>query len=266
MARALVSFVLRELTTAPPSAALVGPVMIAATLVAAPSSVAGQNPAHPGSTLSGVVIDEMGGYVPKVTVVLKGVQQKERKSKTNATGRYEFVGLPPGDYVLEAVERGFRREPEKVTTAAADVQHDVVLHLGILRESVVTLTRIQPDSARDSGPAKVPQPPTCTPPTVAGGIGGRVRPPLKLRDVRPQYPERLERERRAGTVIISGTVNEQGRTMNLQVRNTAHADLSQAALDAVARWEFAPVYLNCVAVPIQLVVTFYFGWTPPNAR
>jgi TonB family protein len=210
------------------------------------------------ATLSGLVVDQMGAYIPKAALVLENDRKKKRKTRADDTGRYEFAGLPPGEYVLDVLVEGFRSPHAAVAIAAPGHRRDVTLELGGLFEAVFVGQSLS-DARRDSGPAARRPPPTCDPPAVRGGLGGRVRPPVKLRHVVPQYPPQLERQGIAGRVDVIGVVDANGSPVRLEAIEGSRSEFVDAALEALSRWEFAPAYLNCVAVPVQLAVRVQFG-------
>ena len=89
-----------------------------------------------------------------------------------------------------------------------------------------------------------------------GGDGG-VRPPRKIKDVKPMFPQRALSERARGTVIIEATIGEDGRVRQAVVVHSI-ATLDQAALDAVRQWEYAPSVINGVAVAVIMLVVVNF--------
>jgi TonB family protein len=210
------------------------------------------------ATLSGLVVDQMGAYIPKAALVLENARKKKRKTRTDDTGWYEFAGLPPGEYVLDVLVEGFKSPHATVTVTAPGHRRDVTLALGGLFEAVFVGESL-PDARGDSGPAATRPPPTCDPPAVRGGLGGRVRPPVKLRHVVPQYPPQLERQGIAGRVDVIGIVDANGRPVRLEAIEGSRSEFVDATLEALSRWEYAPAYLNCLAVPIQLAVRVQFG-------
>jgi TonB family protein len=221
----------------------------------APGSEASQDAR---ATLSGLVVDQTGGYVPRATLVLQDARKKKRKTRTDDTGRYEFPGLPSGEYVLHVLVEGFRSPRATLAVIRPGLRRDVTIELGGLFEAVFVAESV-PDARPDSGPVARRPSPTCHPPAVRGGVGGRVRPPVKLRHVVPQYPPQLERQRIDGTVDLMGAVDASGRPVRLEAIAGSRPEFVDAALEAVSRWEFAPAYLNCVPVPIQLAVRIQFG-------
>ena len=210
------------------------------------------------ATLSGLVVDQMGAYIPRAALVLENARRKKRKTRADDTGRYEFAGLPPGDYVLDVLVEGFKSPHASVTVTAPGHRRDVTLELGGLFESVFVGQSLS-DARRDSGPAARRPPPTCDPPAERGGLGGRVRPPVKLRQVVPQYPPQLERQGIAGRVDVIGVVDANGSPVRLEAIEGSRSEFVDAALEALSRGEYAPAYLNCVAVPVQLAIRVQFG-------
>ena len=98
------------------------------------------------ATLSGVVTDPSGAFVPNATVTLEGTQEKySREIKTDSGGRYAIPLIPVGKYKLGVKASGFR--PEEVSEFALDsgtaTSVNVVLTLGALTEEV-TVTGAPP--------------------------------------------------------------------------------------------------------------------------
>ena len=88
-------------------------------------------------------------------------------------------------------------------------------------------------------------------------IGGTIRPPLKVRNVDPVYPQLALLSRVQGIVIIEATIGPDGRVMNARVLRSEPL-LKQAALDAVNQWEFTPTLLNGIPLPVIMTVTVMF--------
>src|SRR5258705_11357834 len=81
-----------------------------------PHSASGQATA----TLNGVVRDPSGAVLPQATVILHNTDTgTERESRTNDSGLYVFVSVPPGEYDLKVTKDGF-------TTATQAGLHVVV--------------------------------------------------------------------------------------------------------------------------------------------
>jgi protein TonB len=88
-------------------------------------------------------------------------------------------------------------------------------------------------------------------------VGGSIKPPVKTRDVRPQYPAIAQAARVQGVVIIEATIGPNGRVQDARVLRSIPL-LDQAALEAVRQWEFTPTLLNGVPVPVIMTVTVQF--------
>ncbi|HSC28276.1 MAG TPA: TonB family protein [Vicinamibacterales bacterium] len=88
-------------------------------------------------------------------------------------------------------------------------------------------------------------------------VGGNVKPPLKIRDVRPVYPAEARDEGVQGVVIIEAVLDTSGGVREAKVLRSIPL-LDQAALDAVHQWQFTPTLLNGVAVPVIMTVTVNF--------
>ena len=106
------------------------------------------------------------------------------------------------------------------------------------------------------GPVVLP-PPTPAPPSAPVRIGGLIRPPKKLRDVRPVYPAIAQQARVQGMVIIEAVIGIDGRVEGTNVLR-GHPLLDDAAVAAVRQWTFTPTLLNNQPVPVVMTVTVDF--------
>ena len=89
------------------------------------------------STFSGSVLDPMNGLLPKTTLVLTNTRtQAKYEVRSDASGRFEFVGLPPSDYVLEAKLPGFATLRGTVSVTGQDVFQEIRLNVGELEETI----------------------------------------------------------------------------------------------------------------------------------
>jgi protein TonB len=101
-----------------------------------------------------------------------------------------------------------------------------------------------------------PQPPA--PPVGPVRVGGQIKEPRKLKDVRPEYPAIAREARVQGMVMIETLIDTQGRVSEAKVLRSVPL-LDQAALDAVRQWVFAPTLLNGVPVEVLMTVTVSFN-------
>jgi TonB family protein len=88
-------------------------------------------------------------------------------------------------------------------------------------------------------------------------IGGQIKAPNKIKDVKPVYPAIAQSARAAGVVTIEATIGPDGKVIDAKVVRSIPL-LDQAALDAVRQWEYTPTLLNGVPVPVLVTVTINF--------
>ena len=88
-------------------------------------------------------------------------------------------------------------------------------------------------------------------------VGGQIRPPTKIKDVRPVYPAIAKEARVGGVVTIEATIGADGKVEDAKVVRSVPL-LDQAALDAVRQWEYSPSLLNGVPVPVVMTITINF--------
>jgi periplasmic protein TonB len=116
----------------------------------------------------------------------------------------------------------------------------------------------------------IPAGPTAAPPP--GGpvrVGGDIKPPRKVKDVRPVYPPAAQAAGVQGIVILEAIIDTSGRVSEAKVIRSVDL-LDMAALDAVRQWEFEPTLLNGQPVAIIMSVTINFALNnkpppPPSA-
>ena len=93
-------------------------------------------------SVTGAVLDELGGVLPRVTVTVRDAASGlTRSTVTDAGGGYEIEGLPAGDYEVEAQLAGFLGEPSTVTIGSGVPRAlNLTLAIAPLAETV-TVTR-----------------------------------------------------------------------------------------------------------------------------
>ena len=105
--------------------------------------------------------------------------------------------------------------------------------------------------------AAPPPPPPPPPPPAPVRVGGQIRAPQKIKDVRPVYPAIAQSARVQGIVIIEATIGPSGQVQEAKVLRSIPL-LDAAALEAVKQWQFTPTTLNGVPVPVIMTVTVNF--------
>jgi len=88
-------------------------------------------------------------------------------------------------------------------------------------------------------------------------VGGAIKSPVKLVDVRPVYPEDARAAGVKGVVIVEARIGADGSVEDAHVLKSIK-ELDQAAIDAVKQWKFVPTLMNGVPKPVVMVVTINF--------
>jgi TonB family protein len=223
-------------------------------------------------TFSGSVFDSTGAPVPGAAVVLTNTQSKAKFEVVSSdSGQFSFVPLPADTYALTASLPGFKKAEDSVTLTGKAVKRDVKLSLGELQETISVraskgeevemvadkITKVSggtPAAAinRSSYQSALE---SCAPSTT----GGRVRPPRKLKDVKPIFPATLREAQTAGKVLLKATIATDGTVREAQVVKSAHPDLDNAAIEAVRQWVFDGTLLNCAPTEVTMNVSVDFG-------
>ena len=89
-------------------------------------------------------------------------------------------------------------------------------------------------------------------------VGGSLKPPVKIKDVRPVYPADAVAARIEGIVLIEATINPAGTVADMKILRSVPM-LDQAALDAVRQWVYEPTILGDRAVSVIMTVTLNFA-------
>jgi beta-lactamase regulating signal transducer with metallopeptidase domain len=214
------------------------------------------------ATLSGSVVDPMNSVISGVTLTLTSARtQAKHEVTSDENGRFEFVGLPAGEYALEARFPGFKALRTDVTVGAQEVQRNLALQIGSLSETImVSVSASEPLTASaDFKPARAALPKRNLARCKAASTGGNIVPPSKLKDVHPEYPRHLRASGPvAGVVVMDARIGQDGLVRDIKVLGPAHPDLAKAAMDAVWQWEFDSTLLNCVPVEVAMTVTVTF--------
>lgn len=96
-------------------------------------------------------------------------------------------------------------------------------------------------------------------------VGGDIKEPKRLNNVRPVYPAIAEQAGIQGIVIVEAVIAPDGRVQSTKLLRSIPL-LDSAALDAVSQWEYEPTLLNGVPVPVIMTVTVSFTLDKPAAE
>lgn len=217
------------------------------------------------ATFSGSLLDPMNRSLPNARLVLTHVQTSAKHEvRSDGTGRFEFAGLPSGEYVLQVQQMGFRTLEGRVSITGNSVQQNLTLQIGTLEETVLVRpgesgTPSAPSSEDDAlREAKRRQREREAMACGSTPQGGNVRPPMKLTHVAPQYPLHLGNAGIDGTVGMQAVIAKDGSIRDVHLVRPAHPDFNAAALAAIRQWRFDSTLLNCMPVEVTMRVTVNF--------
>ena len=198
--------------------------------------------------LEGVVYDSSGAVVPDVRLTLDAKGRKV-EATTDAEGRFAFPAVEPGSYVLESATRGFKLYQQKIELKQpADWMRVITLQLGTVQETISVKGR------RGSGAAA----PATAPVRVR--VGGNIKPPTKLVDVKPVYPDSAQEAGHEGVVQIEAVIGTDGSVTAARVTSPEiYPELAMAAIEAVRKWKFTATLLNGSPVDVVMNVSVAFS-------
>ena len=225
-------------------------VWLASLLCAAAASAVTMQARQSGpAPLSGTVYDPSGAVLPGVVLTLRDANGADQTATTTASGRFEFPVVAPGHYRLRTSLPGFRTlDTQFDLRDPRDWDRPIMLQVGSLQETVnVSATRVA------AGPYTTP------PGAQPVRVGGNIRAPRKLVDVRPVYPPEMRAAGREGIVSLEAIVRGDGTVGSVRVLTAeVHPDFAIAAADAVRQWRFSPTLLNGSPVDVVMNVSIAF--------
>lgn len=125
------------------------------------------------------------------------------------------------------------------------------------------------EGAAVPGPAEIPGPgivPGAPEPEVPEGpleaLPPGARPPVLTRRVDPRYPETARRQGIAGEVVLRVVVEASGEVGDVEVVAPAPGGLTEAAAEAVRRWEYEPALVGGRPVAVYKTIRVRFSLPP----
>jgi TonB family protein len=218
-------------------------------------------------SFSGVVVDSTDRVVPGAELTLTNAASGARYAiKSDASGRFEFVGLPSGDYGVEVQQMGFKPAKQKVAIASSNVTNGrIALQVGQVHETISvagsgsapgTVASRQGYDAAGVVAARQKVLTGCKP--NATNAGGDITPPKKLVHVAPLYPEGLSAANIGGTVTMEALIDTEGDVQDVTVVTAPDPGLATAATESVKQWKYTSTLLNCAPVDVRMGVTVTF--------
>jgi TonB family protein len=241
----------------------IGAVLLVAVVAVAAAASSFSAAAQSGLGAVGAVLyDQAGGLMPGVDVKVVQVDGGRKYSATtDRAGAFTLRDVPAGVYELSMSLPGFATVKATVDVRPGDrLQRNVVLPLGSIEE---TLTVIGGGTQQPVAPAPRPVrdiPPPRGPASMAGGVGGNIKVPAKVVDVKPRYPAELEGSGAAATVTLSSRIGIDGYVLDLKdiSPTPAHPAFVASALKAARQWEFNPTLLNGAPVETNMTITIRY--------
>ena len=91
-----------------------------------------------------------------------------------------------------------------------------------------------------------------------GAVGGEIREPKKIRDVRPMYPREAQAARVQGAVIMEAVIDAMAMSPTSSSCALRTSCWITAAMDAVRQWKSTPTTINGMPVSVIMTVTVNF--------
>ena len=192
----------------------------------------------------------------RLDIVKKGIAYEDRA-----------LALNP-DYAEAMVYKNILLRMQANLTTDANEQQRLLTEANELRARVVELQKARGLQVPGAA-AGMPPPPPPPPPPMSDEyrraiethkpvrIGGQLKAPAKVHDVRPVYPPIAQSARVQGVVIIEAVIDENGRVAATRVLRSIPL-LDQAAVSAVEQWEFEPALLNGAPTAVMMTLTVNF--------
>ena len=223
-------------------------------------------------TFSGLIVDQTNRVIPDAPLLLTNTaRQATYEVRSDRTGRFEFVGLPNGEYALEVKEPGFATLKNAVTIAGRNMERTFELQIGSLEETITitgggrTAAVILParlQEIRQRAQERLQSALEKCSASKPGPIGGNILQPTKLVDVKPKYPEDLTDSKIGGVVTMDALIGTDGSVRDVRVVDSPHPGLENAAVEAVRQWQYSSTLLNCTPIEVRMKVTANFAVQP----
>jgi TonB family protein len=214
-----------------------------------------------------VVTDPSGAVLPAVQIqatIKDGAGETIRSIRTDGKGAYALDNLTPGSWALTMSLPGFEIATRRVIVQASDsLEWSATLQLGMLQETMLITTAADNSPRHVDTPVPAPAPAVIIPPSASAPsgvirVGGSIKPPRKIVDVRPIYPAEAVAQGASGVVILQAVIGADGFVHDITPLRSPNDGLTIAASGALNGWQFTPTLLNGVPTPVRITATFNF--------
>ena len=83
--------------------------------------------------------------------------------------------------------------------------------------------------------------------------------PRVVREVKPDYPDSVKKDRVQGSVMLEAVVKKDGTVGEVTVKKPLHPDLDAEAIKAMKQWQFRPGTKEGKAVDVAVEVEMTFN-------
>jgi len=205
------------------------------------------------ASFSGTLVDAVGRILPDTKLVLSDVRTSVKHETTSdQSGHFALTALPAGDYGLEARLLGFEKAQGRVTLGAGqNLVRDVALQIGGIVETV-TIWSGEGESAprRAAAASSQSEVDACS----QSAVGGCIKPPVRIADARPRYPQAHAQAGTEGKVEVDGRIGTDGFIKDFRVTAPADSDFVSATVEALRQWQFTATRLDGVPVETNIHV------------
>ena len=148
---------------------------------------------------------------------------------------------------LDAVKQ-WQYEPTLLNGEAVEVDTTVTVNFQLDKKP----SKDGADSNTNSVEAPAPAPPSDQDAAKPVRVPGKVQQTRLIRAVKPVYPDLARQARIQGVVRLKAIIAKDGTVHDVEVVS-GHAQLVQAAVDAVRKWRYQPTLLN--GLPVEVLTT-----------
>ena len=168
--------------------------------------------------LTGTVYDVTGAVLPGVALTLDDAADNRLTATTERDGRFNFGSVASGRYQVGSKLPGFMSLAQDVRLEnVRNWDLALTIPVGSIQENITVR-----DQRPSGAPSRVNREPV--------RIGGNIKPPRKLVDVRPVYPQSMRDAGLEGVVSLTALIDGEGRVTSVRVIGSpAHPDLGKAA-------------------------------------
>ncbi|HXW56341.1 MAG TPA: M56 family metallopeptidase [Candidatus Cybelea sp.] len=207
---------------------------------------------------TGTIYDPSGAAIPNATIIMIDHAADTRDMTTSdAAGKFQFTGLPPGEYEFEAVKTGFKvyAVPTVTLDPGRDSTLDANLDVGSLDESIAVTGRGPASGTAATGSVVNEKPKRIR-------VGGDVEQAHIFTQVLPAYPESAKTAGVEGTVVLHAVIAKDGSLLSLRVMNgQIDPALARSAVEAVSHWRYRPTLLNGDPIEVDTTIQVTFSLT-----